>query len=114
MIRSSCFLKGFFFVLYITWEQFLSEYSVSLFRKRSCGHLFLNGYCLYFRRVLCVYTMYLPDIFIWGVLFFPESNCSHTFEWYQLFHEATYSDLPFSLVLCFSGSSTCRHPLFQR
>ena len=126
VIRSSCFLKGFFFVLYITWEQFLSEYSVSLFRKRSCGHLFLNGYCLYFRRVLCVYTMYLPDIFIWGVLFFPESNCSHTFEWYQLFHEATYSDLPFhwyctsldqalAVIPFFKGSesirrSSCSHP----
>ena len=68
-------------------EQFLSQYSVYLLHKSSCDHPLLNGYCSYFRRVLadmlCVYTVYLTDSSLWGVLFFQGSTCSHTFQWYR-------------------------------
>ena len=126
VIRSSCFLKGFFFVLYITWEQFLSEYSVSLFRKRSCGHLFLNGYCLYFRRVL-VYIQCICQIFLFGAYcsfqraiavihlsgtnyFMRPLTVIYLFHWYCASLDQALAVIPY-----FKGSesirrSSCSHP----
>ena len=70
-------------------EVFFSEHSVSLFRKSSCGHPVINGYCIYFKRAFAamnyVYTIYLTDISIYDVLLFQRSTCCHIFEWYRHF-----------------------------
>ena len=72
VVPKNIFLCSLLYI--IAGNSFISEYSISLLHGSSCGHPFLFGYCIYFRRALAdvnyVYAMNLKDISIQGILQF--------------------------------------------